>query len=64
MNTYIFDLEFQDGDTMAYKTYGANLFMAKEMLIEYLKNGGIDPHDVTITNFEVIVYEKDGNEQA
>ena len=59
MNTYIFDLEFPDGDTMTYETCGINLFMANDMLIEYLKSGGIDPHDVSVVGLEVITYEEE-----
>jgi hypothetical protein len=62
MNTYIFELEFPDGDTMTYETCGVNFIMANDMLIEYLKSGGIDPHDVAVTNLEVIVYEEGEDE--
>lgn len=59
MNTYIFELEFPDGDTMTYETCGVNLIMAHDMLIEYLESGGIDPRDVAVVSLEVITYEED-----
>lgn len=37
MNTYRFELEYNDGFVDVYETCGINLFMAHEMLIEYLK---------------------------
>ena len=59
MNTYRFELEFSDGDTMTYETCGVNLIMANDMLIEYLESGEIDPRDVAVISVEVITYEED-----
>lgn len=59
MNTYIFELEFPDGDTMTYETCGVNLFMARDMLIEYLESGGINPRNVAIVGLEIITYGED-----
>jgi hypothetical protein len=59
MNTYIFDLEFPDGDTITYETCGVNKLMAYDMLTEFLESGGIDPRDVTVTNITVIVDEEE-----
>ena len=59
MNTYIFSLEFPDGDTMEYETCGVNKLMAYDMLIEFLESGSIDPRDATVTNLIVIVHEEE-----
>jgi hypothetical protein len=37
MNTYRFELEYNNGFIDIYETCGINLHMANEMLIEYLK---------------------------
>lgn len=62
MNTYIFSLEFPDGDAMTYETCGVNKLMAYDMLTEFLESCGIDPRDVTVTNLEIVVYEDEDNE--
>jgi hypothetical protein len=59
MNTYIFELEFPDGDTMTYETCGVNKLMAYDMLIEFLESGGIDPREATVTDLTIIVHEED-----
>ena len=53
MNEYDFDLALDDGFEMQYRTCAANKLMAYDALLEYLKEAGIDPEEVTVINIYV-----------
>jgi hypothetical protein len=58
MNTYRFELEYNDGFIDTYETCGINLHMAHEMLIEYLKELP-NPKDIVQISAECISGEDD-----
>jgi hypothetical protein len=58
MNTYRFELEYNDGFIDIYETCGVNLIMAHEMLIEYLKELPT-PEDIVQVSVECISGEDD-----
>lgn len=58
MNDYIFELEYDDGYIEEVRFSAANLVMANEMLLDYLKECCIDRRDVMVTSVEVISEEE------
>ena len=59
MNEYDFDLEFPDGSLAQYRTCAVNKLMAYEMLIEYLRDYGVQPDAVKVLNVYIEVLEED-----
>jgi hypothetical protein len=53
MNTYRFELEYNNGFIDVYETCGVNLIMANEMLLEYLKELPT-PEDIVQVSVECI----------
>ena len=61
MNDYTFEVEYDDGYIEEYRTCAVNKIMAYDMLIEYLKDCGVDPATVKAEVISVNVYNQEDN---
>jgi hypothetical protein len=62
MNEYIFEIEYDDGYIAEYATCAVNKIMAYDMVIEYLKDCGVDPATVKVGIISVHVFDEEEND--